>query len=119
MKAWGHGGLRYIPFQELKAQTGQIMADTVMRCFPSPLSFPHVNMSLGDPSHRETAWQGLWHLVPECRDLQGSERQAGQVAAPNGASLPHFRYPSLLGLLGKEEFIWGLAAEETKGICKN
>lgn len=36
MKAWGHGGLCHILLQELKGQTGQIMADEVMCCFPSP-----------------------------------------------------------------------------------
>lgn len=75
---------QYIPFQELKGQTGQIMVDTVMRCFPSPLPFPHVNMSLGDTSHRKTVWQVLSTSLFWL--LQGSKHQAGQVAALNPAS---------------------------------
>lgn len=89
MKAWGHGGLRYTPLQELEGQTGQITADTVMRCFPFPLPFPHVNMSLGDFSHRKTARQVLSTSLPR---LPWPPRQQAP-GRPGGSAEPSIPCP--------------------------
>lgn len=102
VKAWGHGGLCYILLQELKGQTGKIMADKVMCLLPFSPPLPTCQYSpWGLFPQKKQCGRCSQRCSSDCCDLQGSKHQAGQVAALNWAPPTPVQVPLASGAARK------------------
>lgn len=106
------------PFRNSRDKQGKLRQ--TQSCAASLLPSPsHMSISpLGTLPTEKQHGRCSPHPFPDCRDLQGSKPQAGQVAVPNRASPAPGQALFAQGVPGKDEFIWGLAGEETNHICK-